>query len=153
MLVMTASPVAANKGNMDPDQEGVSNRRSSEASILWKTKQNDGFTSSSIVALDFVCFSDEKEDAERLAKVLSENCTVGINPNVDSGYWLFKGSGGTLNAGLTTCTDMQQFLGVDVGAQLCNGRSGERLTKAPVCHLGGGRCRLIRQRFCDQSIV
>lgn len=92
LLVMTASPVAANKETMSPYQEKISNRRNSEASILWKNMQNDGFTSSSIVALDFVYFSDKKEDAERLAKVLSENYTVGINPDADSGYWLIKGS-------------------------------------------------------------
>jgi hypothetical protein len=92
LLFLSDPLLAANKGNMNSYQEKISHRRTSEASILWNTMQKEGFTSSSIVALDFVYFSDTKADAERLAKVLSENYTASVVSTDRADYWLLKGS-------------------------------------------------------------
>ncbi len=92
LLVTTASSIAANDGNMNSYQEMISNRRNSEASILWKSMQSDGLTSSSVVILDFVYFSEKKDDADRLARELSKNYSVGVSSNTETGYWLIKGS-------------------------------------------------------------
>ncbi len=53
---------------------------------------SDGFTESSIAALDFVFFSDVREDAEQLKKQLSENYTVTVSPAKQKGYWIVSGT-------------------------------------------------------------
>jgi len=77
---------------MSTYQENISGRRNAEAKILWKAMEKDGFTESSTAALDFTFFSNDKNDAESLANVLSEHYTAAVTPTEQDDYWLIKGT-------------------------------------------------------------
>ena len=92
MLLISASLLAGEKRTMNTYQENITNRRNAEAAILWKAMEKDGFNESSIAALDFTFFSKDKNDAESLAKALSENYTATVSPTEQDDYWLIKGT-------------------------------------------------------------
>lgn len=75
---------------MNSYQEKISERRRAEAVLLWSSMSKEGFSDSSIAALDFTFFSNVKNDAESLAKLLGENYSVEIVPATQEGYWLIK---------------------------------------------------------------
>jgi len=73
-------------------QEQITSRRMAEAKQLWSTMQRDGFTETTVAALDFTFFSNDKNGVENLVKTLSENYTTEISKANEEGYWLIKGT-------------------------------------------------------------
>jgi len=92
MLLISTSLLSGENGTMNTYQENISGRRQAEATILWKAMEKDGFDESSIAALDFTFFSNVKNDAENLAKALSENYTATVSRTEQDDYWLIKGT-------------------------------------------------------------
>jgi hypothetical protein len=77
---------------MNSYQERISSSRLVEAKQLWSIIQQDGFTKTTVAALDFTFFSNDKDGVENLVKALSENYTVEATPADENGYWLIKGT-------------------------------------------------------------
>lgn len=75
---------------MNPYQEQISNRRLAEAKQLWDTMKSDGFTDTTVVALDFTFFSNDKNGVDSLVKALSANYSAEATPAKEKGYWLIK---------------------------------------------------------------
>ena len=65
--------------------------RLSEARQVWGALSQAGGTDSTVLALDFVHVSPDRERAEALQVQLSENYAVTLEPAAD-GYWLVKGT-------------------------------------------------------------
>ena len=83
---------AQNGEKMSTYQEQISSRRLAEAKQLWGVMQRDGFTETTVAALDFTFFSNDKSGTDSLAKALSENYTAEVSPANEKGYWLIKGT-------------------------------------------------------------
>ena len=66
--------------------------RLGEASKLWELMQDAGVTNETALALDFVCFGPSQSNVEDLAKQLSENYEIKVEPLAEQGYWCVKGT-------------------------------------------------------------
>ena len=66
--------------------------RLGEASVLWGLMQNGGVTDETVLALDFVLFGSTQSNVEDLAKQLSENYEMKVEPFEEKGYWFAKGT-------------------------------------------------------------
>lgn len=78
---------------MNSYQNTILERRVAEAEYQWKSMASEGFSESSVAALDFTFFSNVKADAENLAKSLSENYTMTVlRSEKDPDYWIIKGT-------------------------------------------------------------
>jgi len=64
----------------------ISSRRNAEASALWSAMSADGVTSETVLALDFVHFSQDEDSASELMQQLSENYDSILSKSDD--YWL-----------------------------------------------------------------
>ncbi len=93
LTLLLAIPLfAQSEEKMNLYQERILERRISEANQLWKVMEQEGFIETTIVALDFTFFSNDKNGAEDLVKSLSENYKAEIAPSGKEGYWLIKGT-------------------------------------------------------------
>ncbi len=70
----------------------IRDRRLSEAKTLWVNLQENGINNETVMALDFVYFSQNKNDAESLLTQLSENYNMEILPSSEDGYWYINGT-------------------------------------------------------------
>jgi hypothetical protein len=70
----------------------IRNRRLSEAQVLWELIANAGISGETIIALDFIHFSSDKENAENLLTQLSENYEIELVQSDDPGYWFINGT-------------------------------------------------------------
>ena len=77
---------------MNEYQQGIMERRSSEARELWSEMESSGFTETTVVALDFMFFSSSQDEAQNLIEQLSENYTLELAPVDDPEYFLVKGT-------------------------------------------------------------
>lgn len=77
---------------MNEYQQGIMERRSSEARELWSEMLSAGFTETTVVALDFVFFSNSQNEAQNLIEQLTENYTLELAPADDPEYILIKGT-------------------------------------------------------------
>ena len=77
---------------MSEYQQGIMERRTSEARVLWSEMAASGFTETTVVALDFVFFSSSQDGAKNLIEQLSENYTLELAPADDPDYVLVKGT-------------------------------------------------------------
>jgi hypothetical protein len=93
LIIIYTMPIFAQTGNvMNSYQEQISNRRMAEAKQLWLQMQDDGFTETTIAALDFTFFSNDRNSVDSLVKALSENYSAEATPSNEEGYWLIKGT-------------------------------------------------------------
>jgi len=67
-------------------------QRAEEANSLWQMMEARGVTEETVLALDFVHFSNSPENAKELSDQLSENYEMVISQNHDEDYWLIKGT-------------------------------------------------------------
>ena len=77
---------------MNDYQQSIMDRRLSEAQQMWEKMQADGFTETTVAALDFVFFSNSKPEADNLIEQLAENYTLEFAPSNDPNYVLVKGT-------------------------------------------------------------
>ena len=77
---------------MNEYQQGIMDRRASEARELWTEMESSGFTETTVAALDFVFFSSSPDEANNLIEQLSENYTLELAPADDPDYVLVKGT-------------------------------------------------------------
>jgi hypothetical protein len=77
---------------MNDYQQSIMDRRIYEAQQMWEQMQVGGFTETTVVALDFVFFSNSKPEADNLIEQLSENYTLELTPSNDPKYVLVKGT-------------------------------------------------------------
>lgn len=92
VLIFTVPLFAQNGVKVNSYQEQTSSLRLTEAKRLWSIMQRDGFTETTVAALDFTFFSNDKNGAENLVKALSENYAAEISKAKEEGYWLIKGT-------------------------------------------------------------
>jgi hypothetical protein len=92
VLIYTMPLFAQNGDKVNSYQEQISNRRLAEAKQLWAFMQSDGFTETTVAALDFTFFSNDKNGVETLVKALSENYSAETSKANEEGYWLIKGT-------------------------------------------------------------
>jgi hypothetical protein len=92
VLIFSTSLFAQSGEKMNPYQEQISNRRLAEAKQLWSTMKREGFTDTTVAALDFTFFSNDKNSVDSLVKALSENYSAEAIPAKEKGYWLIKGT-------------------------------------------------------------
>jgi len=93
IIVLFSGCLFASQGaKMNDYQQSIMDRRISEAHELWRQMQTDGFTQTTVAALDFVFFSDSQPEAENLMKQLAENYTLEITSANDPKYVLVKGT-------------------------------------------------------------
>ena len=92
VLICSMPLFAQNGGKVNSYQEQLSSRRLTEAKQLWALMQQDGFTETTVAALDFTFFSNDKNGVENLVKALSENYTAETSKANEEGYWLIKGT-------------------------------------------------------------
>lgn len=67
-------------------------RRLREADILWSEMREAGVTDETLLALDFLHFSNVRKDAESLLQQLSENYSVEMEEAKQESYWYIKGT-------------------------------------------------------------
>ena len=84
--------------------KNIKNRRLAEAKIFTNTLANDGITSKSVLALDFVLFCKNHDNAKNLGNQLSENYTITLELDRNSNYWFIKGT--TRPSGITLSADV-----------------------------------------------
>ena len=92
MILFSVTLQASQEAKMNEYQQGIMERRSSEARELWSEMESSGFTETTVVALDFVFFSSSKNEAQNLIEQLSENYTLELAPADDPDYVLVKGT-------------------------------------------------------------
>lgn len=93
IVLIVSMPLYAQKDSkLNSYQEEITNRRIAEAKLLWGNMLRAGFSETSVAALDFTFFSNDKNGAESLVKDLSENYTAEISNANEEGYWLIKGT-------------------------------------------------------------
>jgi hypothetical protein len=83
---------ASQETTMNEYQQGIMERRSSEARELWSEMESSGFTETTVAALDFVFFSDSLDEAKKLIEQLSENYTLELTQADSPDYILVKGT-------------------------------------------------------------
>jgi len=70
----------------------IKNRRAEEAEILWGELISAGATEETVLALDFLHFSNSRENADSLAEQLSENYSVEVKQAPEKDYWQIIGT-------------------------------------------------------------
>lgn len=92
IVIFSVTLHASQEATMSEYQQRIMERRSSEARELWSEMESSGFTEATVVALDFVFFSNSKDEAKNLIEQLSENYTLELTPADDPDYVLVKGT-------------------------------------------------------------
>lgn len=76
----------------DAYYQRIRGRREREADALWQLMTEGGVTGDTVLAMDFVHFSNVRDNAESLAKQLSENYSIEVVPADEKNYWYIKGT-------------------------------------------------------------
>lgn len=93
IVVMLVSFSSASQGiEMGKYQQEIMDRRIAEARVLWQKMESEGFTQETVVALDFVFFSNSESEAMELIDQLSENYSLELSPAPEQDYVLIKGT-------------------------------------------------------------
>lgn len=70
----------------------IKRRRLAEAAFLWDELEAAGANEDTVLALDFAHFGNNREDADGLAKQLSENYAMEVKTGTQQGYWAIEGT-------------------------------------------------------------
>jgi hypothetical protein len=74
----------------DDYYDRIKARLTAEAEVLWALMEKAGVTEDTVMILDFLHFSPDKENAESLAEQLSENYHIKIIPAPEENFWRVK---------------------------------------------------------------
>jgi len=76
----------------DAYYDRIKRRRLSAAALLWGEIEAAGATEETIFALDFAHFGNNREDAEKLARQLSEHYSTEVIASGEPNYWDIRGT-------------------------------------------------------------
>lgn len=72
--------------------ECIQARRLAEAGVMWDQMTAAGVSDETTLALDFLHFSSDRDNADQLRAQLSENYDVSVSPAPEPDYWHIKGT-------------------------------------------------------------
>lgn len=70
----------------------IRSRRESESREIWRQMTSSGVTPETILALDFLHFTQDSANADSLAEQLRENYEIQITPSDTPNYWNIEGT-------------------------------------------------------------